>query len=605
MARPNEPKQSPHWLFTGWRGGAVAVFCVLMVLTGLVQAEADLEKTGVLTHGLATRFGTEGTHPAPEGAGWIVVDGVVRGGGLERAGVRSGDAIRVDDQGLINVNLPEGTPVKLTVRRGGRSYPVTMTITASRASAFVNGAPSYLIVACMIMSMALGVVVLLRGWGSLPSLSLGLGLVGFISVFEAIPFLVWTSPIRWLGLVALAMRTACFAGITLFPLFLYQQAVGPLGRWWWRVMALTSIVLVAALAFSRQVPANLANDFGQIIHICSFIFTSSACWWSWRGWRDAQGNERSRFAILLFALGVLLTSLSALVLRLYLANLGSTVMGLAQIITIFGGFLLFPLVLTYAVLRHRVVDLGFVLNRTVVYGSVSAILLGCFGLIEWGAEHLLPEEWVKASAWIDAGAAVAVYLAFHQVHSAVEQQVEHLFFRHWQANESKLRRFVASAAHYEDDGALAQGFATELGRFGGGAKTALYRLQSGVLVNVAGGWGDAPAQLPSDDPAFALMRAERKPLDLSDVSSALPGILALPMLDHGALTGLVLMDLKNGEALYRPDEVEVLGWAVHEVGMAFAALHARSTDAEVSKLTVQITELRALVGRLAPASQSA
>ena len=61
------------------------------------------------------------------------------------------------------------------------------------------------------------------------------------------------------------------------------------------------------------------------------------------------------------------------------------------------------------------------------------------------------------------------------------------------------------------------------------------------------------------------------------------------------LKGLVLMGLKNDEALYRPDEVALLGWAAYEVGLAWAALRARATDAEVDRLKIQIAELRGLV----------
>jgi len=259
-----------------------------------------------------------------------------------------------------------------------------------------------------------------------------------------------------------------------------------------------------------------------------------------------------------------------------------------------------PLVLTYAVLRYRVVDLGFVVNRTLVFGSVSALLLGCFGLIEWGIEHWLPESWVKDSVWIDAGAALLVYLVFHRVHTAVEHRVEHVFFHNWHSNEAILRRFVASAPHFEDERALARAFADELARFAGEARVALYRRRDrthdAILERMAGSWDAAPRTLPVDDPAFALMRAERSAIDLSDALTDLPGVLALPMLDHGTLAGLVLMDLKGSGALYRPDEIAVLGWAAHDVALAMAALHAGLIESENRLLKAQLARLGSLIG---------
>ena len=216
--------------------------------------------------------------------------------------------------------------------------------------------------------------------------------------------------------------------------------------------------------------------------------------------------------------------------------------------------------------------------------------------IEWGIAHLLPEEWVKASPWIDAGVAVAVYLAFHRVHGVVEHRVEQIFFGRWQANEDALRRFVGSAPHFEDTRALARAFADEASRFGGEARVALYRRSDGVLSRVAGNWDATPRQFREDDPAFALMRAERRPLDLGETRSDLPGVLALPMLDHGMLAGLVLLDLKGNGALYRPDEIALLGWAAHAVGLAMAALHASLIDTENRLLKAQLARLSGIVG---------
>ncbi len=323
--------------------------------------------------------------------------------------------------------------------------------------------------------------------------------------------------------------------------------------------------------------------------------------WAWRGRRDAVGEDRTRFSGLL-AISATMILVATVDTAVPLPTAGHET-GLALTLAfapLVLNNLVLPLALAYIVLRHRVIDLGFALNRTVVFGSVSALLLGSFGLIEWGIEHWLPESWVKASVAIDAGAALLVYLAFHRIHTAVEHRVEHLFFHAWQSNEAILRRFVASATHFEDERALARSFADELSRFAGNAPVALYRRKErthdAILERVTGSWDAAPRTLPIDDPAFALMRAERRALDLSEALTDLPGMLALPMLDHGTLAGLVLMDLKGNGALYRPDEVAVLGWAAHDVALALAALHAGLIESENRLLKAQLARLGSLIG---------
>ena len=56
----------------------------------------------------------------------------------------------------------------------------------------------------------------------------------------------------------------------------------------------------------------------------------------------------------------------------------------------------------YAVLRHRVIDLGFAVNRTLIYGTLSAILLADAGsersISGWLLLFQLPDESQKVSS---------------------------------------------------------------------------------------------------------------------------------------------------------------------------------------------------------------
>jgi hypothetical protein len=90
------------------------------------------------------------------------------------------------------------------------------------------------------------------------------------------------------------------------------------------------------------------------------------------------------------------------------------------------------------------------------------------------------------------------------------------------------------------------------------------------------------------------MKAERRPLELPGTNGALPGTMALPMLDHGILAGFVLLGRKFEGSRYRPDEVEVLGWAAHQVGLDLQALRARTLEGEVVGLRQQVALLSKL-----------
>jgi hypothetical protein len=108
-----------------------------------------------------------------------------------------------------------------------------------------------------------------------------------------------------------------------------------------------------------------------------------------------------------------------------------------------------------------------------------------------------------------------------------------------------------------------------------------YRLEAGELA------GTQPTY-DEDDPAFALMRTERVPVELAQANGSLPGELALPMLDQGMLTGFVLLAGKPDGLHYRPDEVENLGRAAHQVGLDLRALQARQLESRVALLSEKL-----------------
>ncbi|WP_420382251.1 hypothetical protein [Novosphingobium sp.] len=616
MVNGRLPETTPDRLFTGLRGWITALVCVLAVALCLSQLTAVAGRTGLLGK---TRVGSAGMgyHPSSVAPGWLTVDHVDRGGAAELAGIRPGGLIRFDK--IIASNPPPGAIAGLTAGEPAHGPPAKrssgpaviygvhhvwlhfaamprMDTPAARPALWLS------IIGGGLFAIALGVVVLWRGWGNRAALALGLGLIGYVAGAD-VPWWMTVSDAMPLFLAGIVLLNCCSIGLLVLPVLLYDKAVARVGWRAWLVVGLVATLAACELGFSVVIawrpwplPPGIANAIAALLVVGPGV----SVYWAWRGMRDGSGAVRNRFTVLLLADAlVVIGALLSLVAGAGLQSLHGSAQFTIETASTLIASVVFPLLLAYALLRHRVIDLGFVVNRTLAFGSISALLLGCFGLIEWGVEHWLPESWVKASVWIDAGAALLVYLAFHRVHEAVENRVEHVFFRGWHANEAILRRFVASAPHFEDERALARSFADELSRFSGDARVALYRRRDrthdAILERMAGSWDTAPRTLPVDDPAFALMRAERRAIDLSDTLTDLPGVLALPMLDHGVLSGLVLLDLKGPGALYRPDEVDVLGWAAHDVALAMAALHAGQIEAENRLLKAQLARLGSLI----------
>jgi hypothetical protein len=69
-----------------------------------------------------------------------------------------------------------------------------------------------------------------------------------------------------------------------------------------------------------------------------------------------------------------------------------------------------PVVLTYAAVSRRLIDVGFVLNRTIVFAIVSTIVIGAFVLVEWAASAWLAGTTHATSAVIGMIVALAIGL---------------------------------------------------------------------------------------------------------------------------------------------------------------------------------------------------
>jgi len=237
--------------------------------------------------------------------------------------------------------------------------------------------------------------------------------------------------------------------------------------------------------------------------------------------------------------------------------------------------------LAYATLRVRIFDFFFVINRALVYGAVSLLLLTSFGLIEWASEHLIHFEQREKSVLLDGAIALAVYLAFHQVRHSVEHFIEQVFFRKWHNNEKALRRFVKQASHITELQPLLDGYTLALQTFIGGAGCAIYQYApNSGYVCLSSAIIDVPPQITFNDPLTVEMRAEYLPVFNQDLNSSLPFNIALPMLHRGELRGFILLAAKTNNESYRPDEVDVLVYTAHQIGLDLDGLQIESLKAE-------------------------
>ena len=291
----------------------------------------------------------------------------------------------------------------------------------------------------------------------------------------------------------------------------------------------------------------------------------------WDGWRRSDGELRQRFSWLLGSFALMwAVSYATWVGDLF--EFGGEVRPWLGRLSVVGS-LAALIGLTYAILRHRVLDMGLALNRSLVFAVVGAVLLGSFQFLNVLTGRLLHFDDPAKAGLLSAVLAALVVLAYPRVRPGAEWLVDRLFFGAWVAREADLARFAADARGYTEASALATALAGAIERFTAGAEAALYvRESSGRFARQPGSTIDAPQVLDADEPLAVALRAGHSVARRDDVHSTLPGELALVFSRQRELDAFVLIGRQRDGRALRSDEVVALRDALRSVGLEWQAL---------------------------------
>ena len=205
-----------------------------------------------------------------------------------------------------------------------------------------------------------------------------------------------------------------------------------------------------------------------------------------------------------------------------------------------------PIALTYAILRHRVLDLGFALNRAAVFTATSLALFGLFGALQWAANDALQNATRAQGFAIQLGIAVVVLFAFRAIRARAEAGISGWLFA------SRKRRVTGIAALANEVDAVET---SEL-------------LGPLVVARLAGLGIDAGIELP----------AHHGPAPGS-------AVVPFPLTVRGRPIGVLWAAPLRSEGDFAPDEWQALEALANRVALA-------ATDLRAEKLAAENTTLR-------------
>ena len=345
----------------GWRGylsGALFLILVMVTALGFIQSRGSAPLGIVVT-----------SHPSDHL--WEVTE-IKPVSAAANTGIRVGDqvvaidGVPVSQLGAPSRSISSASNVILIRPDDGSVMRVDSSVGAPNRGGLAFGA---------ILAAAVGAVALFFGRGKAPA---ALALLCFSGAFE----LAVLAPVYFLHVWALVIH-----GLAL-PMsvgaILYLALLFPTERQFHirRLKVLPEGILVVAAACSISFTLSLFSPTTYAKVLVAFLIYDVVCIFGGFGllvfsWLTA-GSDRDRAQLRIMALGVGLGLLPFLLLcMLPLILFGklwvSTTIGLLPLI-------LLPAALTYAVLRHQLMNLRIYVKKGTVYTGLFALLIGIYGL---------------------------------------------------------------------------------------------------------------------------------------------------------------------------------------------------------------------------------
>jgi|tagenome__1003787_1003787.scaffolds.fasta_scaffold20981696_3 signal transduction histidine kinase len=253
--------------------------------------------------------------------------------------------------------------------------------------------------------------------------------------------------------------TAWLAGAVALPLTLLLFPDGRLPGRRWR-LAVVPVLLGPAIAFPGwSLNPKLGSEFsdgtnpyavpalptdalfvtGMTIIALGLVLGAVAVVWRLRRSSGEVHQQLKWFAFAAAVAAVILPLSGVFWLTSPLAHVAAELAGMGV-----------PAAAGVAILRYRLYDIDLVINRTLVYGSLTVVL----GLSYAAVAILLGTSLGRGSAWVTAAATLVVALAFRPVRARIQDVVDRRFDRRrWDAvhrMDGFLERLAAGRAEPED-----------------------------------------------------------------------------------------------------------------------------------------------------------
>jgi hypothetical protein len=465
--------------------------------------------------------------------------------------------------------LPAENDYHLSVYRDSGRASIPLVPISMPASPMIRQISNWTDDIIIVLLSVMGMLVLWRGRGRAAAgfalMSLG-ALCGY--ALEFVPVHVFPA------MIFIIVSNVCtlISGVGLYCLveFTVGAKLSLRARWLWRVLfftvlaagALTSQIIGPVLFVTMGWTGLMVRPF-LILWAISFLVPILMLYVSFR---SVATDQRTKLRWMLW-------SGAAWAFAVLLEYSLASGVGIA-VALVMGGFLylLAMFGFLYSVLRHRAVDVSVFIDRTLVYGAVTALVVGILAATNSLVQHAALGT--SASLLVQIAVPLALGIVLGQVRNFADKFVERVFFRRKYLAAKALRHFARHCSGYENAEELLQAtvqiISQKLGIWG----IVIY-VRNGNQYTAVRRNGEVayPDTVKADDAVFAAARSGATSMDLSEMHSLLgTDGYVFPI---GAQTVLVCAN-RPGER-YAADERKLLAYVARQIGVALNSINVRES----------------------------
>ncbi len=506
-----------------------------------------------------------------------------------RAGIRSGDRLdlsRLTDpqrSSILGGYLPApGDSADIGFRHGGKYHRVTL-VAASEATK-----PAFIIIreTIFFIPMLIGLfLVLLRPsaitWGFF-LFSLTAGGSPPNSVAASRFSSDWNTETTLLLIFVACGAILPKVGLVLFAFSLARRTFSP---WIWTALGAAFVVGAIEVAPQLAHPALAGNGsfpaltaFSEIsaavIALAGLVFAYMHV--------ALRLRQRLHWIAAGFVLWIIVDVADALLWPTYESYALHTAIDASQII--------FPLTVTYAIFRERVIDINFVVSRTLAYGLLTTVIVGIFALIDLFLSRTME---ARFSLPVDIVVALLLGFFFHGMRKRIDDGVDRVIFRKRHVAEIRLAKAAKAVVHVDDPSAIADYLTRLPAEVLDLTGAALYmRRGGGFALERCAGWKNEPAAvLATSDPLVAFISSELGCVRVGDVPmrEAPPdrhdaAVLAIPLVFRRELAGFALYGAHEDGADLDADDERALVPLVNNAAVTYDHIEAQALREENRQL---------------------